>query len=176
MALWLAGSIMAVAPLAHADDAENKEYLIKAGFIYNFVKFVEWPDGFAVSRHPGIDICVVGDTPLMRATAIFKTASTDKLILSLVSEKRLENVAQHCHLLFIARDQQDRLDEILATLKGRPVLTVSDIPDFAEQGGMISFVTSDKKIKLEVNTKAASAAGLRIDAQLLEIALKVIQE
>lgn len=160
---------------ARADDG-SKEYLIKAGFIYNFVKFVEWPGGFAVNQHPGIDICVFGDSPMISTGAIFKAASTDKLKLSLVQEKRAENIAQHCHVVFIAKSEEDNLSTVLAALKGHPVLTVSDMNDFVDHGGMIGFVTNEQKVKLEINAKAATSAGLRIDAQLLEVALKVIQE
>ena len=64
----------------------------------------------------------------------------------------------------------------MAALRGQPVLTVSDIGNFAESGGMIGFVTDDNKVKVEVNAKAITSAGLRVDAQLLEIAVKVIDK
>ena len=103
--------------------------------------------------------------------AIFDKASTAKLALSLVSESSAASAASHCHVVFVA-------DADFASVKtafhGKPILTVSDTDGFAEAGGMIGFVVSDNKIKIEVNPKAAAAAGLRVDAQLLEIALKVI--
>lgn len=168
-----------VAPIAatqraYADD--NKEYLVKAAFIYNFVKFVEWPDGKAISKQSGIDICVIGDSPLMGTGSVFKSASTPKLSLSLVQENSVKAVIGHCHVAFIGESQAGRLDDILAALKGQPVLTVSDIDGFVDRGGMIGFAPSDNKVKLEVNTKSASAAGMRVDAQLLEIAKRVIDK
>ncbi len=153
---------------------ETKEYLVKAAFIYNFVKFVEWPDGKAIAKQSGIDICVMGESPLMGASSVFKAASTAKLALSLVQENDATMAANHCHVLFISDSEAGRLREVLTVLKGSPVLTVSDIDGFADKGGMIGFVLNEGKIKVVVNTKSVSQAGMRVDAQLLEIALKVI--
>jgi hypothetical protein len=152
-----------------AQAADNKEYIVKAAFIYNFVKFVEWPAEKAIGKQSKIDICVLGSSPMSATGAIFKKASTDKLTLSLVNESSAASAASHCHVVFLT-DPAD-----MAALQGKPVLTVSDSEGFADNGGMIGFVVADNKIKIEVNPKAASAAGLRVDAQLLEIALKVIR-
>lgn len=157
---------------ARAD--ENKEYLVKAAFIFNFVKFVEWPAEKAIGKQPGIDICVVGDSNLIKTSSVFKEASSAKLGISLVSEPNIRNVPAHCHILFISKSEDDKLADIVGFLKGKPVLTVGDSASFAERGVMIGFVDVDGKIKLEVNKHAAEAAGLRVDAQLLEIAVKVI--
>jgi hypothetical protein len=158
----------------YAQAQETKEYLVKAAFIYNFVKFVEWPGDMAIAKHGAIDICVLGESPILASSSVFKAASTAKLSLSLMKEVSLQNVTSHCHVLFVSESENGRMGEILAALKGKPVLTVSDADTFAEQGGMVGFVMSDNKIKVVVNTKSASQSGMRVDAQLLEIALKVI--
>jgi hypothetical protein len=174
IAWCLASAFFAVGSVARADD--SKEYLVKAAFIYNFVKFVEWPDGKAISKQNSIDICIIGDSGLSQTSSVFKAASTAKLSLSLVEEKNPHNAPSHCHIAFIGGSEESRLDEILAALKSQPLLTVSDIDGFAEHGGMIGFTTEDNKVKLVINPKAASATGIRIDAQLLEIAAKVIDK
>jgi len=171
IALIVSGLILNV-PQTLADD--GKESLVKAAFIYNFVKFVEWPDGKSIGKLSNIDICTLGISSIDNAANVFKAASTDKLKLTMVQEKELSNIVKHCHIVFIG--ESDNLEQTLASLKSSPVLTVSDREGFAEKGGMIGFVKSDNKIKIEVNTKAISAAGLRVDAQLLEIALKVIDK
>jgi len=171
LALWLA-CIAGFPPIARADD--NKEYLVKAAFIYNFIKYVEWPDNKAIGNQSHIDICEAGSNGLSSAGQVFKAASTSKLSLSLVTENNWANAAAHCHVLFISASMEDKLPQILAAIKGQPVLTVSDIDNFAESGGMIGFVENDNKIKLEINTKPVETANMRINAQLLEIALKVI--
>lgn len=172
LAAWLACSAVAGAWSAAAD--ESKEYLVKAAFIYNFVKFVEWPGGKAIAQQSHIDICVVGSSAMVNTSSVFKAASTAKLSLSLVKESSASAAASHCHIVFIAASEEGRLTEMLGELQGKPVLTVSDMDGFAEKGGMIGFVPSDNKVKVVVNTKPVGAAGMRVDAQLLEIALKVI--
>jgi len=164
---------MALTP-AFGRAEDNKEYLVKAAFIYNFVKFIEWPGELAIGKQSSIDVCILGDSPLRKTSDVFKAASTAKLSLSLVEEKNWKNAPSHCHILFISDSEEGKVGEILAGLKGQPVLTVSDIDHFAEDDGMIGFVNSDNKIKLVVNTKSTAAAGMKADAQLLEIALKVI--
>ncbi len=156
--------------------AEGKESLVKGAFIYNFVKFVEWPGDKAVGKLSSIDICTLGDDDLASAAKVFKAASTDKLKLNLLSESGAKSAAGHCHIVFISSSESGKLSQILADLKSHPVLLVSDSDNFVEQGGMIGFVVNDNKIKIAVNTKAVSASGLRVDAQLLEIALKVIDK
>jgi hypothetical protein len=157
---------------SRADD--NKESLIKAAFVYNFVKFVQWPGALAIGGLTHIDICVLGNSSMSQTGAVFRQASTPKLSLNLTSESSAGAASGHCHIVFISSSEAARLDEILAQLKTKPVLTVSDISGFADRGGMIGFTTEDNKVKLEVNPKAAAAAGLHIDAQLLEIARHVV--
>src|SRR5690606_415551 len=65
--------------------ADNKEYLVKAAFIYNFVKFVEWPGEKNISKQSNINICVMGNSPMIETGAVFKQASTSQLSLSLIS-------------------------------------------------------------------------------------------
>lgn len=162
------------APLAQADD--GKEYLVKSAFMYNFVKFVEWPGDLAVSKQANFNICVIGDNPFgSAAQEIFTRASTATLKLNVVEKGNWAGNANGCHMAFISSSEQAKMTEILGALKTKPVLTVSDIDDFAKKGGVVGFTTQDNKIKLVVNTVAATGAGLRIDAQLLEIALQVIR-
>lgn len=156
----------------YAQDVD--EYDVKASFIYNFTKFVEWPGALAVNKQSSIDICLIGDSDILNKAAFFKDrASTPQLKISLVREKSPEN-AGHCHIVFIGDSEARQMKEILAHFKGKPLLTVSDIEEFAERGGMVGFTLVDDKVKLVMNPKAAAASGLRIDAQLLEIAVKVV--
>lgn len=159
---------------ARADGA-SREYLVKAAFLYNFVKFVEWPGDLSVSLQKKLDICVIGNNPFNSAGSIFKEASTPSLALNLTQESSPEAAASHCHIVFISGSERGRVASILQALNGRPVLTVSDADSFAQSGGMIGFVIVDNKVKLVVNRGAIEAAGMRIDAQLLEIAMSVIR-
>ena len=158
----------------HARAEDNKEYLVKAAFIYNFTKFVQWPGAKAIGNQSNIDICILGSSLLAETSGVFKKASTPDLSLSLVEEQNWREAPGHCHILFISASHEPQLDGILAALKDQPVLTVSDATGFADRGGMIGFVLSENRIKLEINPGAFNAAGMRVDAQLLEIALRVL--
>jgi hypothetical protein len=173
-ALCFTCSVLVSTPAAVAD--EEKESLVKAAFIYNFVKFIEWPGDKSTSRLSNIDICTVGSSGINKASKVFQAASTEKLKLSLVPESNWRNADKHCHILFISASESSSIPEIIGTLRTKPLLIVSDSEQFAENGGMIGFVVNDNKIKIAVNTKAITTAGLRVDAQLLEIALKVIDK
>ncbi len=155
---------------SYADD--NKESLIKAAFIVNFIKFIEWPSDKSIINQTKIDICLIGDNNLINFSHVFKQASTSKLSVSLVRENNVANIANHCHILFIGGT--DKVREILDAVRNQPVLVVSDLPAFAEHGGMMGFVMDEGKVKLFVNKKAIENAGMYVDAQLLEIAFKVI--
>lgn len=162
--------------VSSAPYAQTQDYLVKAAFIYNFIKFVEWPADRTISKQSSIDICLVGESKLPQAAAVFEKASTPQLRLSLVRENDITALEKHCHIAFLGESEGGKLSAILSQLKGKPVLTISDIERFAEKGGMIGFVTVGGNVKLAVNLSSAMGAGLRIDAQVLEIAVKVLRQ
>lgn len=170
---WASLSVTFSSPRA---DDESKEYFVKAAFIYNFVKFVTWPGDAAIDNLTNINICVVGANPFGEAQSVFKEASSARLKLSLVHEPSWKNQNANCHILFISRSEAGSLDQILQAVRSMPVLTVSEVGDFANHGGMIGFISYQNKIKLVINRKAATTAGLKIDAQLLEVAHTVIDK
>jgi YfiR/HmsC-like len=162
---------------AYAEDQKAyKDDLVKAGYIYNFLKYVEWPGEKDMAHQSNIDICVLGDSPISNTSVVFKSASTDKLRLTLMEEPDWHNVARHCHVLVIGDSEAGRLPELLTVLRTQPVLTISEIDHFIELGGMIEFLTIDGRVKILVNTKPIRVSGLRIDSQLLEVAIKVINQ
>lgn len=172
----LGGGAVFLALYSAFAQAESKEYYVKAAFLYNFVKFVEWPDTKAIANVTNIDICVLGSNPFGEAESVFREASTERLKLTLLHERAWKGTNANCHILFISRSEAGDLEQVLAALRTAPVLTVSEIEGFANRGGMIGFVTYQNKIKLVINRKAASTAGLRVDAQLLEVAHEVIDK
>lgn len=153
---------------------DSSEYNVKAAYIYNFVKFVKWPAGMETESRSSIDICIVGDSDLLQAKSVFQQASGSKLSISLVQENSPANVATHCHIVFAGDIDSAKTKEVLAAVHGKPILTIGDSEEFVEYGGMIGFVMLDGKIKFVINPKPAMSSNLRIDARLLEIAIKVI--
>ncbi len=172
--LILAGFALAAAPAPAPAEDGSKEYFVKAAFIYNFIKFTSWPGEKALSRQKNADICVLGGDPFGKAAAVFKEGSTPNLSLRMVGISDV-HAAGACHILFISRSEEPRVLAHLGALTKEPVLTVSDIEGFAAKGGMVGFVEQQGKIRFVANLKAAESAGLKLDAQLLEIALSVIR-
>ncbi len=171
-------TVLAIGPLGgplgswpRAVAAEiSREYLIKAAFLYNFAKFTEWPAGsFSDSAAP-LDVCVFGEDPFGDALE----SIAGKLIRGRkVAVHRVASIeaAAACHLLFISESEATRLAGILESLRGRPVLTIADMPDFARAGGIINLKTNpNDKVRFEINAAIAKRAGLRLSSKLLNLA------
>ena len=140
---------------------------VEAVFLFNFSQFVEWPaQAFASQRSPLV-IGVLGSDPFGAALdEVVRGEVVNGRTLEVRRYQRVEEV-KDCHILFISRSERPRLEQILAHLQGRSVLTVSDLEDFARQGGVIRFVLVEDKVRLRINLEAAKAAGLTISSKLL---------
>jgi hypothetical protein len=161
-------------PLAAAETAHIEEYQLKAAFLPRFPLFVEWPVSQAPTNAPELVIGVLGQNPFgphLELACQGKTVGGRKLVT-----KTCQSLAEAktCQVVFIAASEKERLPEILAGLTRAGVLTVGDLPQFAEAGGMIGLVTDQRKIRMEINMEAVREGGLRIDPQLLQMA-RVIQ-
>jgi hypothetical protein len=155
---------------AAAAEAEASENQVKAAFLLNFPKYVEWPaEAFAASNSPLV-VVILG-SPGMAAE--FAKMSADKTVngrsLVLSTEPPTADDPKGCHILFISTTTR-RPTEILAGLKGRSVLTVGDDEKFLEQGGMIRLARREQNVRLQVQLAAAQQAQLKISSKLLSIA------
>jgi hypothetical protein len=150
------------------------EYQVKAAFLFNFAKFVEWrPSSFSDASAP-LRICILGRDPFgqgLRDIINEKTVNGRKLELVYTVDLQ---AARACHILFIASSEKARLKQIVEGLRGTSALTVSDTEGFAEQGGMINFVLDNARVQFKVNRNAADQAGLKISSKLLSVARLVI--
>lgn len=168
VATWLVATPLGVG-LARAQGGPS-EYQVKAAFLFNFVQFVEWPaDAFAEKGAP-ITIGVLGDDPF--GQNLVETVRGERVSgheLRVRRFRRAEEVTG-CQLLFVSQSEGERLDAILATLRGRPVLLVSDIDGFAGRGGMIGMTMEQGRVKLQINPRAARAAHLALSSKLLRVA------
>ena len=150
-----------------------KEYQVKGAFLYNFIKFTEWPAGTFPTTNAPVTIGVLGANPfngtlmdMIRAKPIGGRDVQMKLCASLAEAKA-------CHVLFISASEDKQLTATLAALKGAPVLTVGDTEAFAKAGGMINFVPEGANLRFEINKASADAAGVKLSAQLLRLARTV---
>lgn len=152
-----------------AQEGPLPEHQVKAAFLVNFPKYVDWPaEAFAETNSP-IVIAVLGET---KVTGELQKIITDRTVNGReVVLQRLApgEVPRTCHILFIAAAEQKRSSNLLGSLKGG-VLTVGESDDFLEGGGIINLARRDQKIALEVNLAATDRAGLKISSKLLSVA------
>lgn len=179
--VFLAVLISALLNPVHGACAESplaQEYAVKAAFLYNFAKFVEWPAEAFLNEQTPITICVLGRDPFGSALESVTRDKTAKGRSFLIRRfKAIEDVAG-CHILFVSESEQKDMDRILSVLdkcRKCSVLTVSDMEKFARRGGVINFITIEKKIHFEVNMDAASRTGLKISSRLLTLA-KIVKD
>jgi hypothetical protein len=152
---------------ASVNAQEASEYQVKAAFIYNFAKFVEWP-GNANPDAPLL-IGVLGKDPFgseIDRAVEGKTVNGRRLMI-----KRFSSLEayQYCHILFISSSERNNLPQIIAAVRNSNVLTVSETDRFAQIGGIINFVTIENRIRFEINQAAAERAGLKISSKLLSL-------
>jgi hypothetical protein len=166
--LWL----LLAGGLVHAQAPPPTEYQLKAAFLFNFAKFVEWPPAAFASNTSPIVIGVLGQNPFHDDLAQMvrnKTIDNHPLV---IQEFRALAEATNCHILFVSTSEKDRLPEILKALKGASVLTVGEMDHFTESGGMINFVIKENKIRFQINSDQAAKAGLKISSKLMSLALR----
>lgn len=152
-----------------AEGIQMVEQKIKAGLIYNLLKYVDWPDEPAEPHSATATVCIFGDDPLdgpLQPMAE-RTVNQRRIALRRVDEIR---ETQHCHLLFVSASERERWPQLSAFLAGKSVLTVSDFREFAGSGGMIEFGRKDQHIEVAINMAALTAAGLRVQDRLLKLA------
>lgn len=154
-----------------ADVNGPSEYQVKAAFLFNFTKFVKWPDtAFAATNSPLV-IGVMGDNPFgnnLELAVNGKSLDGHPLAVRLVGSLA---EARMCHVLFICQKPKRNIADTIAALKNAPVLTVSETEHFIEDGGIIKFVMEDNKVRFIINDPAAKKAGLVISSKLLNVAL-----
>jgi hypothetical protein len=155
-----------------AQDAPPSEYQVKAAFIFNFAKFIEWPPKSFARPDTPLTIGVLGDNPFganLEETLKGKTLNNRALVA-----KHCQNIdeAKTCHVLFVSASESKRVPEILGELGKSSILTISDTERFTREGGMINFFREGNVFRFEINDQAARNAGLKIASKLLELSRK----
>jgi YfiR/HmsC-like len=153
-----------------ADAAEQPlEYQVKAAFLLNFTKFIEWPAETASTASP-VDICILGDDPF--GPVLDQMVAGETLQGRKIEVVRVKRPPpSSCLVLFIGRSEKD-VDSLLSML-GPGVLTVSEKTNFLHDGGIIEFAVENHKVKFDINQTAAAKARLQISSKLLNIARSV---
>ncbi len=169
MLAWALGATMSL----QADGAKPTEYQVKAAYLANFGKFVEWPARAAGPDNHTFHICVLGQDPF--GPALDEAFAGETIDRAPLATKRITKVQEsgNCRVLFISSSEDAQLKTILETLDKESILTVSDLPQFVKRGGMIQFVLDGNRVRFEVNLVATQHAGLILSSELLKLAIAV---
>ena len=160
-------------PVLQAQQAKVSEYQVKATYLYNFGRFVQWPPNAAAAKGDSFSICVLGQDPFgptLDSTLAGETLGGKPLTVKRISTPR---DAGECRILFISSTEENHLNEILVALDESGILTVSDMPAFSRRGGMIQFVLEGDKVRFEINLTKAETAKLTLSSELLKVATTV---
>lgn len=167
---------------AHAQDVSSaSEYLIKAGFIYNFANLVQWPAASFPQSDSVIVIAIVGEDHF--GTTINHVLDGKKVNGRPFTIRHFKSVSEllksrgdlkDCQILYISASEIRHANEVVQALKGMPILTIGEMPGFANGGGIINLVVEDNRVRFEVNVQAAKEADLNISSRLLALA-RIVQ-
>jgi YfiR/HmsC-like len=156
-----------------AQDSKPNEYQVKAAYLYNFGRFVEWPAKAVGTKGDSFAVCVLGVDPFgptLDVTLAGETIRGSKVVAKRISRPQ---EAVSCRILFVSSSESSRLKEVLEALGRTSVLTVGDMSDFALRGGMVQFVLDGSRVRFEVNLTATERVGLALSSELLKVALRV---
>jgi len=171
LAAFVAVWVFLCTGMVQAQQPKPKEYEVKAAYLYNFGRFVRWP--VTAAQDKSFPICVLGQDPFgptLDSTLAGEALDGKPVVVRRIS--RAQDVGD-CRILFISSAEESHLKQILVALEKTDVLTVSDMPDFSRQGGMIQFVLEAGKVRFEINLASAEAAKLIVSADLLKVAATV---
>jgi hypothetical protein len=154
--------------------AENhfQEYQVKAAYLYNFAKFVEWPEGSFRDSSSPIKICVLGSDPFGKSLDDLGSKSVGNRKLEIERLQQADRT-KACHILFISAVEKESPSAILRAVQKKSILTVGETKGFTKAGGIINLVKTGDKVSFEINRDAAERSGLKISSQLLKLAIIV---
>lgn len=175
-AFWFVAAVSLLAgPAVWAQQRPAvSEYQVKAALLYNFTRFVEWPavSGSGSAKGP-IVIGIIGADPFGPVLEQILEGKTVRGRMLEAKRFSTANDLQLCDVLFVSVSGNTELQLVLGTLEGAPVLTVGETPEFTRLGGMIAFVMESKRVRFEINRRAAEHSRIKIRSQLLQLARKV---
>jgi len=155
-------------------QTQVEEYRVKAAFLFHFAQLVDWPPEASGAGNRPLILCTVGEELVpgtLESTMEGKQIGTRSIKVQHLQES---DDLQACHIVFIVLRDKKRVTGILAGLKHASVLTVGEIDNFTQLGGMIGFCLQEKKVRFDINLQAAQGAKLKISSRLLLLAKSVI--
>jgi hypothetical protein len=167
-ALFFAGSLASIAQPPAAVASSD----VEAAYLYNFGKFVDWPIQSESGAQP-FTICVLGKDEF--GATLDSLIANDSVKGRIIVAKRMASIAatDTCQILYVGLSEQPRMAKDLDTLRDKPILTVSSLPEFLERGGIIQFVIEANKVRFAVNLASATRSHLALSSDLLKVAVYV---
>ena len=157
-------------------SAASGEYATKAAFLYNFARFIEWPESAFASQDAPLVVGVIGENPFGDTLDKLRTQTIKNRKIEVKHFTQLAELTA-CHVLFISDSEEMRQTQILDALQGTSTLTIGDhLRQFGARGGMINFMLFQDTIRFTINVGAARRAGLEMSSQLLKLAAVVMSE
>ncbi len=155
---------------AYAHDEPSEEQ-VKAAFIFNFAKFVEWPN-HSFEAENNLNLCIAGQDKVESALKILERREVQGRVLKIMALNEEPNQVKlkNCHILFIARSEKNRQPQWLNAVEQQPILTIADNLDLVKQGGMISLYIEAQRVQFVVNQSSTQNNGLKLSARMLQLA------
>ena len=176
--LWRASALLALVCFASWSGATPlREYEIKAGFVYKFLSFTEWPEAVSLDSRQTVTIGILAPDPFEDAFEPVEGVVIKErqlVIKRLGPGASLASLAA-CDVLFIPRSARRDVGQLLSALEKRPILTVGEAEGFIEAGGMINLLVEEGTVRFEINEGAATRAGIEFRSKLLRLATRVIE-
>lgn len=147
---------------------EAREYHLKAAFLRYVAKFVEWPPESMPEGN--INICVIGQVPYYKGLDSITGKDANDRIIQVMKIGAIEDAEkQKCQILFVAKTESDKVDNILKVIQDKPILGFGDMDDFAEKGGDMNFYMMNKRLAIMINPPAVERSNLKISSRMLRL-------
>ena len=160
-----------VSSKAMAQDPVSRAYLIKAGFIYNFIRFIKWPpQSYSYKESAKYNICVIGNNPFGSILHRLKEKHRYKEHPLEITLDVSQGDYEGCHILFIGYSERFNVEQIVEQTKDTPILTVGDTDGFTERGIDINLLIIENRVKLRINKQCLDAKGFKVSSELLDLA------
>jgi YfiR/HmsC-like len=170
MLVLLMGHMPAQAAASDSAEQQSLEYKVKAAFLLNFTKFIEWPASEASHSGSPFNICILGSDPFgLALDQIVQGETVDgrKLVVERIQREGLKS----CQILYLGKSEKDVREILSVRVQG--LLTVGEGESFIRDGGMIAFVIENRRVRFYVNLGAARSAALQLSSKLLSVAKSV---
>ena len=165
----LCAALLTLLPASAAAGSEDVELRVKAAYLFNFGRYISWPQ----PQSGDVVIGVVGRGPIVEVLERTVTGKTINGRACRIKVYAPADPVDHCDILFLPHGENHQTASLMAALAGKPVLTVSDTENFASQGGMVEFLLIDDMLKFDINLAAAEKTGLKISSELLRVAHEI---